>query len=112
MSQPTATPKIYKAGYGLLALIGLGFVLYLPTVIDDVKTYRAVASDQHGCCGFVSESPFERPVTYLMVDAWTTPSWSENAAKTERWLTSDGKVGGETKFWRLLQREPITNVQP
>lgn len=71
-------------------------------------TYRSVIADQRTCCGFVSESWFERPVTYTLVDEWTTPVWKENAIKNERFLTSDGLISGQTKFWRLLERQPLT----
>lgn len=108
---PSPAPKIRKVGFILLAVLGMGSACYLPTVIEDAQTYRAVIAEQHACCGFVSESWIERPVTYVMVDEWTKPVWSENATKTERWLTSEGKVSGETRFWRVLQRERVTNVQ-
>lgn len=83
---------------------------YLPMLIEDASTYRSVIANQHACCGFVSESWVERPVTYAMVDEWTKPVWTENAIKTERWLTSDGIVSGETKFWRLLERQPLASA--
>jgi len=51
-----------------LAVLGVAVVCYLPTVIEDAQTYRAVVAEQHACCGFVSESWFERPVTYALVD--------------------------------------------
>lgn len=95
---------------GLFALIalGVGMACYVPTVYRDAQTYRAVVADQHGCCGFVSESWVERPVTYALVDEWSKPAWSENSAKTERWLTSVGTVNGEARFWRILERQPVT----
>lgn len=82
-------------------------VLYLPVVIDDAETYHSVASSDSFCCGFVSENRFERPVTYALVDEWTEPAWTQNAIGSERWLTSDGKVNGVTKFWRIIERQPI-----
>jgi hypothetical protein len=89
---------------GLVLVAGL----YSPTVLEDFKTYQAVISEQHGCCGFVSENWLGRPVTYALVE-WTEPSWTLNAIKTERWLTSDGKVDGQKKFWRVLKREPVAD---
>jgi hypothetical protein len=94
-------------------LIGIPVFLvsfYAQFVIHDVITYRAVTDKSHGCCGFVSENRLARPVTYALVDEWTTPVWSENAIRSERWLTVDGMVNGERKFWRILQREPIVAV--
>jgi hypothetical protein len=85
-------------------------VCYMAVVADDVRIYRILTSEQHGCCGFVSENRLARPVTYAMVDEWTTPVWSENAVRSERWLTVDGLVNGERKFWRILEREPIVAV--
>lgn len=81
-------------------------VLYLPVVIDDATIYNSV-SGSTSCCGFVSESRLERPVTYALVDEWTEPVWGQNAAGTERWLTSDGKIDGVVKFWRIVERQPI-----
>lgn len=95
----------------LFAIPALVVAGYLPEVIDDAMTYRSVIAEQHACCGFVSESRFERPVTYALVEEWTQPIWKENAIKTERWLTSEGKVNGETKFWRLLEQRPATTTQ-
>lgn len=90
-------------------VLAAGF--YAPTVLEDFRTFQAVVGEQHGCCGFVSENWLERPVTYAMVE-WAEPSWSLNAIKTERWLTSDGKVDGQTKFWRVLKREPVAEITP
>lgn len=101
----------YKLHCSLLyALLALAVVCYLPVVIQDAVTYREVIVAQHACCGFVPESRIERPVTYAQVDEWTQPIWKENAVKTERWLTSDGIVNGQTKFWRLLERHPLALV--
>ena len=108
---PLPAPKIRKVGFSFLAVFGMAVVCYLPTVIEDAQTYRDAVAKQQACCGFVSESWFERPVTYAMVDEWTTPVWTENVTKTERWLTSEGKVNGETKFWRALQRVPLKTIQ-
>ena len=88
----------------------LAVASYLPTVIQDTVTYRGVVAEQHACCGFVSENWLARPVTYALVDEWTTPVWKENAIKTERFLTSDGIVNGQTKFWRLLERQPLADA--
>ncbi|TPG89828.1 hypothetical protein EAH72_31105 [Pseudomonas caspiana] len=82
----------------------------LPPLAKDAETYLDVVAGK-GCCGFVSESWIERPVTYAMVK-WDKPYWSENEVKPERWIVSEGKVSGELKFWRILQREPLTNDQP
>ncbi|WP_116894769.1 hypothetical protein [Pseudomonas savastanoi] len=82
----------------------------LPPLAKDAETYLDVIAGK-GCCGFVSESWIERPITYAMVK-WDKPYWSENEARPERWLVSEGKVSGEPKFWRILQREPLTNAQP
>lgn len=91
-------------------LLGLALACYLPTFIQDAVTYSDVVAEKHACCGFVSESRIERPVTYALVDEWTQPIWKENAVKSERWLTSDGIVNGQTKFWRLLERQPLAFV--
>ena len=91
-------------------LFALAATLYLPVLAKDAMTYRSVVTGHFVCCGFVSESWFERPVTYALVDDWTTPMWKENAIKTERWLTSDGMVNGETKFWRLLERQSMASA--
>ena len=101
-------PNIRKVGLAVTGVFALVSIFYIPTLIEDALLYREVVS-QRGCCGFVSESWLERPITYLMVDHWTEPTWSENEAKTDRWLTSDGLVDGQIKFWRILQRVPITN---
>lgn len=93
----------------LYALPALAVACYLPTVANDAMTYRHVVTEQRGCCGYVSENWIVRPLTYLLVDEWTQPIWTENAIKSERWLTSDGIISGETKFWRVLQREPISS---
>lgn len=105
---PVPPPKIRKVGFWVFGACTLAGIVYLPFVIEDAVLYKSVTS-QPGCCGFVSESWLERPITYLMVDAWTAPVWSENEAKTHRWLTTDGLVKGETKFWRILQKEPIAS---
>lgn len=102
-----ATATLRKKVYWLFAL---AVMLYLPILGEDALTYRSVVTGNFVCCGFVSESWIERPVTYALVDQWTSPAWKENATKTERWLTSDGIVNGQTKFWRLLERESMTNV--
>lgn len=107
---PSPAPKIRKVGFFFLVVLGVGGACYLPTVYEDAETFRAVVAKPNACCGYVSESWFERPVTYFMVE-WSKPSWTENATKTERWLTAEGKVGGEAKFWRLLEREPIASAQ-
>lgn len=91
-----------------LPALAVGFII--PIVIEDISIYRTVTSTSYGCCGFVSENRLARPVTYALVDEWTTPVWKDNAIKSERWLTADGMVNGERKFWRILQREPIAAV--
>lgn len=91
--------------YALMTL--LVAVLYLPVVAEDVDIYLTVSGPNHGCCGFVSESWLERPVTYALVDSWTQPRWTVNTTGTERWLTSDGLIDGQAKFWRILEREPV-----
>ncbi|SDJ19693.1 hypothetical protein [Pseudomonas abietaniphila] len=88
----------------------LALACYLPTVIQDTVTYRSVVAEQLACCGFVSENWMARPVTYALVDEWTMPVWKENAIKSERFLTSDGIVNGQTKFWRLLERKPLADA--
>lgn len=105
------TPKLRKLGLVVLVGLGLSAALYLPILIHDAELYRRVTNGR-GCCGFVSESVMERPVTYALVDEWTTPVWTQNEARTEKWLTSDGIVDGETKFWRILQRQPIETTEP
>lgn len=95
----------------LLVIPACILAIYLPVVIKDAMLYSSVAHES-GCCGFVSESWLERPVTYALVDEWTVPVWGENAEKSQRWLTSDGKVNGQTKFWRILERQPNENAQP
>lgn len=96
----------------ILGLPALALGFYLPLVIEDARIYRTVADKSHGCCGYVSENRLARPVTYFLVDEWTTPVWTENAIRNERWLTSDGLIDGEHKFWRILQREPIAATAP
>lgn len=110
-ASPPPAPRIRKVGLIFLVVFGMALLCYLPTVIEDAQTYRDAVSEQRACCGFVSESRFERPVTYALVDEWTKPVWVENTTKTERWLTSEGKVNGETKFWRSLQREPLPTAK-
>jgi hypothetical protein len=85
-------------------------IAYVPILIEDVGTYINVSSKNHGCCGFVSENWLSRPVTYALVDKWTEPTWKENTIGTEYWLTSEGLVEGEPKFWRLLERKPAVVV--
>ena len=87
-----------------LPVLVLGFCT--PFVVQDIVTYRSVTQSP-GCCGYVSENRLTRPVTYAIVDEWTTPVWTQNAIKSERWLTADGLANGEKKFWRILQRVPI-----
>lgn len=89
-----------------MALPALAVLFYLPVVIEDAMLFESV-SQQRGCCGFVSENLLERPVTYALVDEWTQPVWTQNAMKSENWLTSDGKINGETKFWRIIERKPV-----
>ncbi|MFJ7794501.1 hypothetical protein [Pseudomonas sp. NPDC096950] len=108
LAKQTEHPNFHKVGLAVSVACVLAAIFYVPVLIEDVFLYRAVVS-QRSCCGFVPESWLERPITYLMVDDWTAPVWSVNAAKTQRWLTTDGLVNGETKFWRLLQKEPIEN---
>jgi hypothetical protein len=82
-------------------------VIYLPVVLEDIDIYLTVSGPNHGCCGFVSENRLARPVTYALVDSWTEPKWTVNATLTERWLTSDGLIDGQAKFWRILERQPV-----
>ncbi|WP_223508729.1 MULTISPECIES: hypothetical protein [unclassified Pseudomonas] len=82
----------------------------LPLLAKDAEIYLDVVAGK-GCCGFVSESWIERPVTRAMVE-WDNPYWSVNEEKSERWLVSEGMVNGETKFLRILKREPLSNTQP
>jgi hypothetical protein len=101
--------------YRRIFVISLGaiFVLAvcaLPFLAKDTETYLDVVAEK-GCCGLVSESWIERPVTRLLAK-WDEPYWSVNDEKTEHLLVSFGIVGGEAKFLRILQREPITNAQP
>lgn len=107
-ADPLPKPKIRLVGLFALIALGVGLACYVPTVVRDVQTYQAVVDEHHGCCGFVSESWFERPVTYTLVDEWSKPAWSENSTKTERWLISMGQIDGESKFWRILERQPLT----
>lgn len=90
-----------------MLVIFLTAVIYLPVVAEDVDIYLTVSGPNHGCCGFVSENRLARPVTYALVDSWTEPKWTVNAAHTERWLTSDGLIDGQAKFWRILERQPV-----
>ncbi|MBA1305948.1 hypothetical protein [Stutzerimonas stutzeri] len=105
---PEPAPKIRKA---LLIVIALGLLGYLPTVFQDAQTYRSIVGKKGVCCGFVPESVIARPVTYALVDAWSEPVWRRNEVGTERWLVSEGEVDGELKFWRILERQQITNQQ-
>jgi|LNAP01.1.fsa_nt_gb hypothetical protein len=96
-------------------VISLGAVVVLaacalPPLAKDAETYLDVVAEK-GCCDFVSENWIARPVTRALVE-WENPYWSVNKEKSERWLISAGIVGGEAKFLRVLQREPITNAQP
>jgi hypothetical protein len=91
--------------YSLMTFIAA--VIYFPVVAEDVDIYLTVSGPNHGCCGFVSENRLARPVTYALVDSWTEPKWTVNATHTERWLTSDGLIDGQAKFWRILEREPV-----
>lgn len=107
-------PKAAKNSQALLLLVvllGLTFFCYLFVLIEDIQNYRVVSSDQHGCCGFVSESWIQRPVTYAMVDEWLAPVWTVNGDGSELWLTADGLLDGNRKFWRILQRVPVASDQ-
>lgn len=102
--------KVKRQLFGVaLAAVMIGFA---PFAVEDAFTYHEVTTGNFKCCGFVSESLFKRPVTYFMVDEWTKPAWTENAIKTERWLVSNGMVNGEMKFWRILERAPIQQLEP
>ncbi|WP_046481607.1 hypothetical protein [Pseudomonas veronii] len=93
-----------------LVVLGVIAACALPPLAKDAQTYRDVVAGQ-GCCGFVSESWIERPVTLAMVH-WEKPYWSTSESRPERWLVADGMVSGEMKFWRILQREPLPTAQP
>lgn len=99
--------KMFVVGLVVFVVIA---VCALPPIAKDAQTYRDVVAGQ-GCCGFVSESWIERPVTFAMVK-WEKPFWSESESRPERWLVADGMVNGETKFWRILRREPLQTAQP
>ncbi|MGF6281891.1 hypothetical protein ABH908_000076 [Pseudomonas frederiksbergensis] len=110
VEEPTPTPRnvLVKAAFltGALVISALlialgGFV----TVADAQLYYRVV--DNPGCCGWVEESRLARPWTYLMVDEWTEPTWESGPGNTTEFLTSNGIVQGEIKFWRVLGERPI-----
>lgn len=92
-----------------LVLAAIAIVIcYMPVIIEDARVFNSVTSGQFGCCGYVSENWLARPITYALVDEWTPPTWTRNATGTERWLTSDGIIDGNPKFWRIVRREPAT----
>lgn len=99
--------KIFVITLGAIAVLS---ACALPSLAKDFEIYRDVVVTK-GCCADVSESWIERPVTRLLAK-WDEPYWSVNDEKTEHLLVSFGAVGGEVKFLRILQRKPITNIQP
>lgn len=109
--EPTPTPRVALVKAVLLTgalvisalLIALGGFV---TVADAKLYYRVVANP--GCCGWVEESRLARPWTYLMVDEWTAPAWESGPGNSTEFLTSNGLVHGEMKFWRVLDARPIS----
>jgi hypothetical protein len=75
-------------------------------VSDDVALYYNNVEGPN-CCGYVEPGWFNRPFTYLMVDEWTEPKWTVNAAGTEEWLVSDGLVDGKVEFWTKLDENTL-----
>jgi len=73
------------------------------TIIDDYSIYQSNVSSP-SCCGYVSPSWYERPITHSLVE-WTEPRWTSNATQTENWLVSDGLVNGKVEFWTIWERE-------
>lgn len=73
----------------------------------DAALYYNITHDTVFCCSYVSNKWYESPFIHLAVSDWTEPEWHPNAAGSEMWLVSDGKVDGVVKFWKLLERRPI-----
>lgn len=97
----------------IVITLGAIFVLAacaLPSLAKDFGIYRDVVAGRSDK-GFVSESWIERPLTRLMAN-WDEAIWSEDKDKAELQLISVGFVGGEAKFWRILQRKPAAYIQP
>jgi hypothetical protein len=98
--------RLTELSYVSATILATAIAIYFVVIAKDYLLFNEVASS-NSCCGWVSNNYLIRPYTYIKVDKWSDPIWKPNAIHSEEWLVSDGMVGGQVKFWRIIDRKPI-----